>query len=254
MRRPHSPAKKPASLSNLVHRRLELYALAASAAGIGIAAQPVEAKIVYTPAHVPIVGIVNVDLNHDGIVDLKLNLFLYDAEAFLDATSLGQNRIWGSGRFASHLLAGVRIEPNREKFAKGAYCGSSSTARTCKGLASFFDFSGSFSSKGPWAKSKNGYLGLKFYIQGKVHFAWARLQRAKLGEDWVLTGYAYETVVGKPIVTGRKKGPQEISSVDQTHSAAHSPSASQPATLGMLALGAPALATWRREEPAEAAQ
>jgi hypothetical protein len=248
MARSYRPLRAPSKLTKSVLRRLDLYALAASAAGIGMAAQPVEAKIVYTAAHVPIVDIVNVDLNHDGIVDLKLNLFQYGAEAFLDATSLGQNRIWGSGRFASHLLAGVRIKPNQEKFAKGAYCGSSNTVRTCKGLASFFDFSGFFSSGGPWAKHRNGYLGAQFYIQGKVHFGWARLQRTNRSDQWVLTGYAYETVAGKPIVTGQKKGPGEIS-VSQTNPAERRAPASQPATLGMLALGAPGgLAIWRRKE------
>jgi hypothetical protein len=119
----------------------------------------------------------------------------------------------------------------------------------------FYDSSGNPTSRGLWAKHKNGYLGLKFYIRGKVHFGWARLQRAKLGKDWVLTGYAYETVVRKPIVTGKKKGPAEISSLSQTNPASRSVRAAQPATLGMLALGAPALfAIGRRQESAVAAQ
>jgi hypothetical protein len=231
-----SRLRETANLPESFHHRLDIYAMAASAAGVGILAlaQPSEAKIVYTPANVPISGVVNIDLNHDGIVDLKIGLFPYDAEAFMAATSIGQNRVWGSGYAASHLLAGVRIGPNQKKFAKGnVHCATSHASHTCKGINSFFDFSSDFSSKGPWAKTKNGYLGLKFYIKGKVHFGWARLQRAKLGEDWVLTGYAYETVVGKPIVTGQKKGP-DVTVVQ--------------ASLGHLARGSAATPAWRLKQ------
>ena len=47
------PPKTPSKLSDSVHHQLSLYALAASAAGVGVLAlaQPADAKIVYTPAH-----------------------------------------------------------------------------------------------------------------------------------------------------------------------------------------------------------
>jgi hypothetical protein len=104
--------------------------MAASAAGVGILAlaQTSEAKIVYTPANVPIVGTVNIDLNHDGITDLGINLSHYADMDFLDASSLGRNRVWGRGFTASHLLAGVVIGPNQEKFAKGNMLCASSEA------------------------------------------------------------------------------------------------------------------------------
>src|SRR5579872_1330305 len=65
------------TLSDSLHRHLNMYALSASAAGVGILAlaQPAEGKIVYTPAHVVInrgwPGTVFVDLNHDGNADFK---------------------------------------------------------------------------------------------------------------------------------------------------------------------------------------
>jgi hypothetical protein len=48
-----SRSRKTAELSESVHRQLSMYALAASAAGVGLLslAQPVEAKIIYTPAN-----------------------------------------------------------------------------------------------------------------------------------------------------------------------------------------------------------
>src|SRR5690349_14033845 len=82
---------RPASvLSQHLHRRLEAYALAASAAGVGLLplAPPAEAKIIYTPAHAK-VSLLPVDLNHDGIVDFYL-LF----EGHSDQTRLAACQYW----------------------------------------------------------------------------------------------------------------------------------------------------------------
>jgi|HubBroStandDraft_6_1064221.scaffolds.fasta_scaffold489021_1 hypothetical protein len=54
--------------------------------------------------------------------------------------------------------------------------------------------------------------------------------------DAVLTGYAYETIPNRPIVTGQTKGPHDAS-VDESN-AALTPRTPKPATLGALALGA----------------
>ena len=63
-------ARIAADLSASVHHQLNMYVLAASAAGVGMLAlaQPAEAKIVYTPAHVILHSnsVFNLDLNHDG--------------------------------------------------------------------------------------------------------------------------------------------------------------------------------------------
>src|SRR5690242_6569462 len=60
-------------LSDSVHRQLNMYSLAASAAGVGmlVLVQPSEAKIVYTPANVQVGARLNLDLNHDGITDFE---------------------------------------------------------------------------------------------------------------------------------------------------------------------------------------
>jgi hypothetical protein len=72
--------RKTANLSKLTNHQLHKYALAASAAGVGILAlvQPAEAKIIYTPAHrtIPSGGHYQLDLNHDGVTDFVLaNMF-----------------------------------------------------------------------------------------------------------------------------------------------------------------------------------
>ena len=54
MKRSPRPSRTPSNLSDSVHQRLNMYALAASAAGVGMLAlaQPGEARVVYTPAHI----------------------------------------------------------------------------------------------------------------------------------------------------------------------------------------------------------
>jgi len=78
---------------------------------------------------------------------------------------------------------------------------------------------------------KNRYLGLKFKAGGRFHFGWARIsvKRAPplLRVTAVLSGYAYETVPGKPIIAGKTKSPDVIALPVDT----------EAGTLGHLALG-----------------
>jgi hypothetical protein len=253
---PQSP-KKP-NLSESIGRHLDMYALAASAAGVGVMAlaQPAEGKIVFTPANVPIVGTVNIDLNHDGVADFAIKVNVY-AGAYVAAHSLGQNRVWGAGKSASALLAGVRVRPNPVKFQKGPVCSFLSvTSGPCKDMLTCRNFSGSTQCKGPFAATTTAFLGLKFHIKEEIHFGWARLKFSKNG--LVLTGYAYETVPKMPIITGKTKGSNHYTANSNSLSHPDGPGSAsltslipdkrRPATLGALAMGAPGLSIWRRDE------
>jgi hypothetical protein len=101
-------------------------------------------------------------------------------------------------------------------------------------------------------------LGLKFVVNGEVHYGWARLSvtlghNRQLGDVVAtLTGYAYETVPEMPIAAGRITGSDVITEPPETGeitppepSAAPAPA---PATLGLLARGALALDLWRRSQ------
>ncbi len=72
MQRPRTPSK----LSDSLHRRLNAYALAASAAGVGFLslAPSAEANIVYTKArhHIRAKQSYKLDLNRDGIADATI--------------------------------------------------------------------------------------------------------------------------------------------------------------------------------------
>ena len=75
-----------------------------------------------------------------------------------------------------------------------------------------------------------------------------------------LTGYAYETVPNRTIIAGKLvagtiivgeiEDAVGVLSVPATPD--HQAADRQPATVGLLALGSPGLAIWRREESASA--
>jgi hypothetical protein len=58
----------------------------------------------------------------------------------------------------------------------------------------------------------NHYLGLNFQVNGQTHYGWARLSvllhcgRGGCSYVVTLTGYAYETIAGNPILAGQTSG------------------------------------------------
>lgn len=219
-------------LSESLHRQLNAYALAASAAGVGVLslARPAEARIVYTPAHAKI-GSYNLHFNNKGVVDFSLNFgsggttsTRWDAVA-INATNIygnsGGEGIVGNMRYASALRAGVSIGSKNEGLGHELM-----EERKESSGGKFY---------GPWANGGKGvkdrYLGLEFRINGnETHYGWARLT-VKVTKSYpffttTLTGYAYETIPNKPIITGKTHGKDE-------------------ATLGHLAAGALAIPAWR---------
>ena len=83
---------------------------------------------------------------------------------------------------------------------------------------------------GPFANTNHRFLGLRFTLQGKVHYGWARFTKVTASAcnggpaiSATLTGYAYETIPNKPIIAGKTKGPDVLTV--------------QPASLGRLAQG-----------------
>ena len=266
--RPSARPRKTANLSDSIQHRLNAYALAASAAGVGVLAltQAAEARIVYTPANENILPVTQVflDLNHDGIPDFSFWIGGYTFgvvscrhhsgdhgnRAFLRINPLNQNGVRGK-KFASAFPAGVRIGPKGQSIknrygymATYFFCDS-----TMGGTAHYYF--------GPWANGGKGvkrrYLGLKFVSNGEVHFGWARLNVSVHGGHvkGLLTGYAYETIPNKPIITGKTKGPDDGANDDPGPGASAAnpiPEIPQPASLGALAMGSSGLSIWRRKE------
>ena len=252
-RRSGSRNRAAQQLSESLHRGLNAYALAASAAGVSVLAlaHPVEARIIYTKAHILIHnGSYPLDLNHDGLTDFTLSaqsgVTAYSRfYAGLDVrppTDQGPNQIWHftyqrRSSYAAALKAGVRIGP-KARFGPGNgwVMASANSFKTVVGSQ--------------WCDVKNRYLGMRFLIDGKVHYGWARMN-ATCDKGWslLLTGYAYETIPNKPIIAGKTKGPYDDMENDNPGASLTNPIPDfpQPASLGALAMGAPGLSIWRRK-------
>ena len=135
------------------------------------------------------------------------------------ATGNGVQGWTGYAPWASALKAGRRI--GSQQYFPGKvlafYC-----SPFCSGVPT-----------GSWVNVSKRYLGLEVKVDGKIHYGWARMNVSVKGSSIVgtLTGYAYETVPGKPIKAGQTKDDDEATV--------------QPASLGHLAQGASALSAWR---------
>jgi len=248
-----------------------MYALAAGAAcACSLYAPPVtEAKIVYKPVHRRLEQDSEFPLYFDGdrIGDFFLVFnYAWEDEPKVDSlavchkptktnygyqcyrsggtsNALNAVRVNASG-YVSALKAGAKIQKGN-RFAN--------SAEVLIAEAMWMSTTSSTRWFGPWANQgrgvRNRYMGLKFSMGGAFHFGWARLtvEKATRGFTATLTGYAYETIPGKAIIAGATKEPDDGA---QPTPASISPRTPTPAALGMLALGAPALSIWRREESA----
>jgi hypothetical protein len=235
-------------LNAVLEKSVFSYATAATAAGVGVLAlsQAAQAKIVYTPADVPLPAnkTLPVDLNHDGIQDF---FFFVSLGSTRSPTTLSvdpvrpNNRILGNGLYASALASGVNVGPGGNFQREHDFMVSNASI-----------YPGPFGSRGPWKGKQDRYLGLKFFIQGEVHYGWARLtiNATQFPLTATLTGYAYETEPNTAILTGATSGSDETSRNAQPDSSP--PNTATPASLGLLSLGAPGLEGWRSNEEAPA--
>jgi hypothetical protein len=248
-----------------LEKRLLSYAVAATAAGVGVLAcsPQAEATVVYTQKWIPIApisSVTNIDLNNDGIVDFqisnKVGTFKCGGTSYYCFVTMrvlpqnASNAIWGTGGSAAVLGSGVSVgsqgkfQAGHEFMARESYLAIRSSV--------------GYLTAGPWKETTRGYLGLKFIIQGQVHYGWARLNVTattaagsggmSAGIYGAISGYAYETVPNKPIRTGQQGG-----AAKKKHNARLGPApldapASMPGGLGSLATGAAGLAPRRVQD------
>jgi hypothetical protein len=282
MPRQQTPQKKltqkqePARLTGKLDKNLLAYTIAASAAGIGMMAltPAAEAEVIATQANIVIPrngGLIEFDINKDGQMDFGLSIFsnLHTCtesqakphrrgprrllgcgpETYILRVAPVQaaNEIWQAGtsfgegpnKCAADLIGGVRIGPPRP-FGTGSMVMSG-----LSGSSRGFSFC-------PWrgGHPPKPFLGVKFVdTSGNTHYGWVRVSRT--GDSTIITGYAYETIPNKAIVAGVTHGSvTEAGLIDPAGEFV--PNHSEPASLGMLALGAPGLAAWRRQDQDEA--
>jgi hypothetical protein len=271
MKRSSGP-RKPVFLPQSIHHQLKMYASAACGAGVSLLAvvqpaeymlpigasfacaialtQAVEGKIVYTPANVVIRGSYyhnRFDLNNDGKTDIAFGQSCFwrlgEHGCGMDAKPAPGNGVEegdkSSHGWAAALKAGSNIRHGKQ-FNQAATVIMANSA----------EIGGHHFQDGYWFYTQARYLGLAFQINGKTHYGWMRLKNSS-PHGATLTGYAYETIPGKSIKAGQKKegdNPANENFGPDASLTSPIPDIPNPATLGALALGAPGLSIWRRED------
>jgi hypothetical protein len=204
------PFRSVKPLASNLERKVLAYVTAASAASLGIAgiASPAEGRVIYTPRHQEIFTggnqFLSVDLNHDGVFDFffglegssndYLSLSVEQRGSSLNGIQVGKSVSW----YANARKRGGEIGPQK-RFSRRLVMAErlESTSHQHYYLI------------GSWVNVKGRYVGLKFTINGKTHYGWARWNvhidpGPVLSIHATLTGYAYETEPNKPIVAGDK--------------------------------------------------
>ena len=129
-----SPSSTRSTDENQVQHRLNLYALAAGAAGVSMIAlaTPSEAEVIYTPAHATLgcEGTYGIDLNQDGVTDFTLQNackvqhvgFYTFFSDLISVTPAHENKvvITSGFNFAAALSPGTKIGRNQRAQSKNA--------------------------------------------------------------------------------------------------------------------------------------
>jgi hypothetical protein len=228
------PNRTMAPLSFPLEKHLKTYAMTAAVAGVGLLspALPADAQVVYTTANIKIT---DGDLFLDFNCGPRVNFWLADR---IEGTLYG-----GAARELA-LNGGINasvIEDSNGPAALplGSVVGPSRTFtnahRNERIMAEAYQFAYSSGVYGNWVNVPQAYLGLKFDIQGQIHYGWAEFRvnasTRALRVDATLLGYAYELTPNQSIKTGQKSGADDNASMPGAP-------APQPGTLQALAQGA----------------
>jgi len=176
----------------------------------------VEAEVVYTPVNVvlPANGTFPIDFNHDGIND-----FTVQASVGLVWCQFGDGGYWkltvqpgsstaavvASGGYAMALQSGISVGPT-QSFGTGPQILTYMGWGRCGTLV-----------LGPWLNSPDRYLGVAFAMDAggslQTHYGWVKLSDAayvdphgNLHAVTIVSGFAYESIPGRNIVTGQGSG------------------------------------------------
>lgn len=239
-----SPAKGKVRLetevSHALDRRLAAYSLAAATAGVGITALAQDAPhqtIQYTPADIFFAGsvrytqpLIQLDLNHDGIIDFTVSAGGSGYSLGTAHISYYQGGAWWKGSngvaLGRALTKGMWIGAG-ENFIGGELLLHSRFIHKNSHTYGHGHCVGPFRASS--ASETERYLGVAFGIKDQTHYGWIRIQAgcSSIGSvSGYITGYAYNTVPNAPIQAGQiRSGETQTNQVDLK------------GTLGMLALG-----------------
>jgi hypothetical protein len=227
-KRQGAPQNLSTLFDELFERRLLVYAVAA---GATIAAVPSShAQVVFTPSAAILQGTsgqLAIDLDHDGAADFVIILrqcaeLSYGYTGCLSVRGAGGINAVAADqyRFAAAPLLKDVLVGRRHAFLDPGLMG------TALGYV------------GRWANTTDRYLGVKFVVNGEIHFGWIGFRSvSQVGYQLAakLAGWAYETNPITPILTGDMGTGTTAGSF-------------QPTSLEMLATGHAAAQTWRERK------
>lgn len=235
-------------------KHLSVYSASAVMAGVGVLAlvQPAEGEIVVTQVNIPICG-ATVDLNKDGKPDFSFACYASQYEhsfyvKMMVAPLTGGKSVGGArgsgGPYASALASGAKIGPSAH-FSSSVGIEQLQIERSGGGQ-SISTYS-QYSLNGQWGNKGPHYLGVKFLINGQTHYGWIRMSVTRRNHhaqslNGTITEFAYETTANKAITAGATK--DDSASAKKPDKGPQRPNG---ASLGILALGAEGIQTWRRE-------
>jgi hypothetical protein len=245
-----------------LNRQVAQYSLAAAVAGVSMLAlvQPAAGEVVVTKKtiHLPlanggVIEPIKISMANNGVDNFKFSFYTDQSYRHLEVggASLGDQLQVGTGPafdvYFGALPRGAKIGPNiPSSFFNVGGIVEISLGNGPSNRIFFGDWGGS---------PQNRYLGVRFPINGEVHYGWIRLTVTTNPDPHTpvmsatITGYAYETVANKAIKAGTAA--IAVSEVNTPTAEVQVPkniqNQSGPA-LGMLAVGADALPLWRREE------
>jgi hypothetical protein len=241
MQRTTRRLKRNAPIPESLNYRLNLYALAAGAAGVSLfaMAQPAEAEVIFVQTHA-IIGrnsqyLLEFAPNHGPALDF----FNQEKSSWGRLSAVGI--AFASALFRTNPFEPAALNPGDKIGSSQQFygCSTCSLGQTMAGTSRFR------SAYGDWVNVSNRYLGFRFFLRGHYHYGWARLSvRVRgLSVKAVLTGYAYETTPNKPILAGQTQVAPDTSDLDAAPA--------DPASLGALAQGSQGLKKWRRQGPVQ---
>lgn len=235
----HTKRKNGAG-SHTLERRLAAYSLAAATAGVAATALAQDAAhqtIQYTPADIFFVGqarwnqpVIQLDLNHEGIVDLSIYAGGSGYSLGTAHISYYRGGAWWKGAngvgLRRALTKGMWIGPGEDFIGGNSLLQDRFIHRNVHTYGQNHCW-GPFAAPG-YSKPQL-YLGVAFSIDGQTHYGWVRMGELDCGGGGVLgyiTGYAYNTIPNAPIQAGQiRSGEAQANKADLK------------GTLGMLALG-----------------
>ncbi|MBL6964177.1 MAG: T9SS type A sorting domain-containing protein [Bacteroidetes bacterium] len=179
------------------------------AAGVVASAGIANAQIVYTDIDPDIMisdSSYLIDLNNDANADFRLiHLYYYYSNSILNAIgleglnineALGDTILSTSYSYVSFypamLNANDDISENKQVWYYSSYA-----------LMYYNGVYGSYTFKGGnWKSTTDKFLGLRFKMDGKWHYGWARIDITAKGEAFIIKDYAYESYPEKHILAG----------------------------------------------------